>query len=242
MIETQNVSGQVVITICNYERFQDFRNYRNSQGNSATGSEATQQLVQSQLSTGSEAVQIRTPDNTRITPEETPDKNRSSSKADDLFDDWYQHYPRKAAKGRAKTAYASALKKIDHETLVSAAKAYAEHVKHTDKQFIKQPATWLNGECWDDDLARDGPTFEEWQPTEADNHFNRTMSLTDEQISDIYSALKDRQIASGNPRKPSEQWASIWRDEVRRRQRFSPKQNAPSHHEIGQWVASQYRN
>ena len=82
------------------------------------------------------------------------------------FDAWWAAVPRKVAKGQARRAYATALKKADADTLLAGIARYAESVRHTEKRFIKHPATWLNGECWDDEdetgngliLPRPAPT------------------------------------------------------------------------------------
>jgi len=75
----------------------------------------------------------------------------------DTFDAWWSKYPRKAAKGHARLAYASALKKpgITPELLLAAVVAYSAHhvTCGTAKNWIAHPTTWLNGERWDDELV-----------------------------------------------------------------------------------------
>ena len=72
-------------------------------------------------------------------------------------------YPRRTAKGAARTAWAKALKKADADTIIAGAVAYRDD-PHRHPAFTKNPATWLNGECWNDDplpargdLAQAGP-------------------------------------------------------------------------------------
>ncbi len=79
------------------------------------------------------------------------------------FDDWYQHYPKKEARQKAIAAYNKAVKLVGHQTLVDGAKRYADFVRGREKKFIKQPATWLNGGCWADELD-DGPRFKSHLP------------------------------------------------------------------------------
>lgn len=67
------------------------------------------------------------------------------------FDKWYQAYPRRIGKGGARRAYATALTKIDVETLLLACEAYARAVSGKERDFIPHPATWLNQERWLDD-------------------------------------------------------------------------------------------
>lgn len=84
------------------------------------------------------------------TPE--PDKKKDSNSVDDAdFEAWWQHVPRKVAKGQARKAYRAARKKADADTLLAGIKRYAEAVRGKDAQYIRHPATWLNGEGWLDE-------------------------------------------------------------------------------------------
>ncbi|MFA5606626.1 MAG: helix-turn-helix domain-containing protein [Leucobacter sp.] len=64
------------------------------------------------------------------------------------FDQWWAIYPLKKDKGRARTAYKTALKKTTHEILVAAAQSYRDDPNRV-QQFTKYPASWLNAEAWD---------------------------------------------------------------------------------------------
>ena len=88
-------------------------------------------------------------------PEPEPEKERIniSAKADDGFDDFWQHVPKKAGKGQARKAWRSALKKADPETIIAAMQGYARQREGQDQQFTAHPATWLNGERWLDEAA-----------------------------------------------------------------------------------------
>lgn len=72
----------------------------------------------------------------------------------DPFDEWWEHYPKKVGKGQARTAFRRALRKVDLDTLTEGARQLAAHHQQagTDKKFIPNPSTWLNGERWDDEL------------------------------------------------------------------------------------------
>ena len=68
------------------------------------------------------------------------------------FETFWKCYPRRVAKGAARKAFEKAVKKASLETML---KAITEYVaKKPEKIDFKHPATWLNGECWDD----------EWEP------------------------------------------------------------------------------
>ena len=90
--------------------------------------------------------------------EDTKTKKRKSSakKKKDLedFDKFWVAYPRKAGKGGARKAFAKALKKTTADTLISAVERqkYQEQWTKDDGTYIPHPATWLNQECWEDEV------------------------------------------------------------------------------------------
>ena len=70
------------------------------------------------------------------------------------FNEFYSLYPRKEAKQKALQAYIKARKKgVDKISLLEALKKYNEYIKTNKKEreFVKLPATWLNGGCWEDE-------------------------------------------------------------------------------------------
>lgn len=70
---------------------------------------------------------------------------------DQQFDTWWSHYPKKVAKGQARKAFKTALKKVSFDDLVQATDVMAKASRNTEKRFIPNPATWLNGERWADE-------------------------------------------------------------------------------------------
>lgn len=71
---------------------------------------------------------------------------------DNGFAHWYAVYPRKTGRGAALRAFNAALKKTDLQTLIHGAEVYAQSRADEDPKFTKHPATWLNGEHWDDQV------------------------------------------------------------------------------------------
>jgi len=73
-----------------------------------------------------------------------------------VFASFWAVYPRKIGKAKARTAFASALGKTSADDLVTGARRYADYVAWStqDPRFVKHPTTWLNGECWEDDLPQ----------------------------------------------------------------------------------------
>lgn len=80
---------------------------------------------------------------------------RVASNALDGFDEFWKVYPKHVAKITAQKSYKRALKSgIKPEELARAAIAYGESISEKDREFIKHPATWLNGGCWEDFAAQ----------------------------------------------------------------------------------------
>jgi len=132
-------------------------------GNIATGGESV---------TGDETATCTSGDTVMGTGDETatqtinePSLNlQSCSKhrsVDDEFDGWWTLYPRKVAKGQARKAFSIARKKTGLETLTNGVRGYADKVRrdNIEERFIKHPATWLNGECWEDENSSEDPAL-----------------------------------------------------------------------------------
>lgn len=77
----------------------------------------------------------------------------------EAFETFWKCYPRRIAKGKARTAFEKAIKKTTLENMLTAITTYV--AKKPEKIDFKHPATWLNGECWDD----------EWEPQQAKASF-----------------------------------------------------------------------
>lgn len=79
---------------------------------------------------------------------------------DDISESIYQSYPKKVDKGHALKAIKSALTKIDEDELLIAVRKYADKWNGKDKQFCKNPATWFNGMCWEDEPLEPQPQIQ----------------------------------------------------------------------------------
>lgn len=69
------------------------------------------------------------------------------------YESWWTLYPRKIAKGTARTAFRRARKKASLETLMDGVRKLAEQVKGKDAKYTPHASTWLNGERWLDEVA-----------------------------------------------------------------------------------------
>lgn len=97
-----------------------------------------------------------------------------TSDREPAFDAWWEHYPRKVAKGAARAAFGKALKKTTLDDLIAAAIAYAD-LPGRETRYTKHPATWLNDECWNDDNT---PTRTESNGTRAAKNLVRRNGTT----------------------------------------------------------------
>ncbi len=64
------------------------------------------------------------------------------------FEEFYAAFPRKKNPDAARKAYAKALKRTDHATIMAGVRAFAAERAGKDKQFTAYPATWLNAGGW----------------------------------------------------------------------------------------------
>jgi hypothetical protein len=75
----------------------------------------------------------------------------ASTEASLLAELIYQVYPRKAAKKNGIKAILKAMKENNPDFLLERTKAYASAIGWKERRFIPHPATWFNGESFNDD-------------------------------------------------------------------------------------------
>ena len=63
----------------------------------------------------------------------------------------YNLYPKKVGRKKAMVAIEKALKITNIDTIKEGLLKYIDATKNTEPRYIKHPATWFNGECWDDE-------------------------------------------------------------------------------------------
>ena len=83
------------------------------------------------------------------------------------FDEFWNYYPKKVDKGAGLRAFRKACRNFQATEIIAGAKAYAEDPNLPEKQFIKNPATWLNAEAWNNGplpkrTKTDKSALEEW--------------------------------------------------------------------------------
>jgi hypothetical protein len=84
----------------------------------------------------------------------SPQNKFEGRSVQDLFDEWYSHYPRKTGKQDAYRQFVKALKLVGFEKLLAGVIRFANDPNQHPKVLsskIKHPATWLSKGCWDDE-------------------------------------------------------------------------------------------
>ena len=132
MIGTDTGTGQIVITICNYSKYQAEAD--------ATGTPS-----------GTPSGTGRAQDEHKVERREEGKKEESIDQRSVKFEEWWSLVPRKVGKGQARSAFKAALRKASFQTLTDGIRRYAESVLGKEAQYVCHPSTWLNGERWLDD-------------------------------------------------------------------------------------------
>lgn len=73
---------------------------------------------------------------------------------DTRFQMFWDHYPHKVSKKKAVTAFEKALKRTSFDALMAGLRRYLTEDRRALDGFVKDPTTWLNGDCWDDEPVR----------------------------------------------------------------------------------------
>lgn len=143
MIKTKSDSKTTQITICNYDSYQDVCN-----------ADAT--LVQRSCNTNATLVQHECNADATLTP---PIKERKEYKEEKeyknilSFDEFWDLYDKKSDRKKCENKYNS-LPIKDKQKIKEVLPKYIQSTP--DIQFRKNPSTWLNGKCWNDEIINQG--------------------------------------------------------------------------------------
>ena len=74
--------------------------------------------------------------------------NNTHAQNEELFQEFWNAYPRKLDKAKAFRAFKSALKRATFEDILAGVIAYRNDPKR-DPDYTKYPATWLNSDSWE---------------------------------------------------------------------------------------------
>lgn len=116
--------------------------------------------------------------------QETP-RRKNASLYTDEFELFWSAYPSRVGKADAAKKFQKALKAVDVQTLVEAAKQYCKNKKVLEG-FVCNPATWLNQERWkdespvveEDEWEIDGP--DPWEMEELHQEYCRKLGVEPE--------------------------------------------------------------
>lgn len=79
------------------------------------------------------------------------------------FEDFYVLYPIKKSKGKAEQSWNNLDKETQQKCIdVINSYEYKCWLEEQDMKFVKHPSTWLNQECWEDELSFE-PKLPEWR-------------------------------------------------------------------------------
>jgi len=73
---------------------------------------------------------------------------------DPRFKKFWERYPKKVSKKKACTAFERALRRTSFDALMSGLENYLTQDSRFLSGYVKDPTTWLNGDCWDDEPVR----------------------------------------------------------------------------------------
>lgn len=79
------------------------------------------------------------------------DNNTGADAPDNDFATFYDLYPKKVGKPQALKAYKAAVKKATPDVILDGLQKHLPGWANTERKFIPNPATWLNGERWTDE-------------------------------------------------------------------------------------------
>ncbi len=130
-VTTQTTTGQTLITLCNYEKYQ--RPFAET---------TTQSDTQTTTQTTTKKKELK--------------EKKDNAPSDQAFDEWYSVYPRKKQRLAAKRAFDKIIAggRVDLATLIEKTKAFAAgwtSRPESDRKFIPYPASWLNSGGYDDE-------------------------------------------------------------------------------------------
>lgn len=79
-----------------------------------------------------------------------PPSQAKRGENENRFDDFWEAYPRKDDKKKAKTIYDRLAKTVPEQTIIDGARRYAAD-PNRDPAYTKYPTTWLNAGAWDNE-------------------------------------------------------------------------------------------
>lgn len=91
-----------------------------------------------------------------VNASDATDADRDSTRTNlTRFDEFWTAFPKRVAKQAARRKWETLIRRgVDPDAIIHGAKRYAEEVRGSEPQFIKQPDGWLNAGRWEDEPPR----------------------------------------------------------------------------------------
>ena len=104
-------------------------------------------------------------DGEELIPKRTNTQGNLECAVPDLFDEFWQAFPRKDGKKPARRAWGEAIKRADPVEIIKSARAYADlcRSRGTHRTKVKMAQGWLNDDRFEDELTPDpAPAVSSW--------------------------------------------------------------------------------
>lgn len=142
---------------CNSSRSGEIEDYRSDAFKTlahAVQTESNAHAIAEQLDTHTTATSTATPSEAKASSG-LPAVRRTPSKPAEVpgFAEFYAAFPLHKSRPAAAKSYSRALSRASVETILDGARRYAESRKDEDQNFTKHPSTWLNNDCWSDEIV-----------------------------------------------------------------------------------------
>jgi len=97
----------------------------------------------------------------------------------EAFERFWAAYPRREAKRDAQKAWKAATTRTNPATILAGAERYRDYGprQRAEPKYTKLPATWLNRDCWEDQLATDRPAVPDRRPSATDRAVAEAMTI-----------------------------------------------------------------
>jgi hypothetical protein len=70
----------------------------------------------------------------------------------ELFEEFWKEYPKKSDKRIALKAFKSAMRRTTFDQILAGLIAYRQATESIEQRFVKNPATWLNADAWENQI------------------------------------------------------------------------------------------
>jgi hypothetical protein len=143
MINAQPTHGKSMISLCNYEKYQDPKGEANAEVNATLTQR--QRNPNAQKEQGNKGTREK---GTNVPLAIVPSKPKTDG-AD--FAEFWDRYPRKVGKDAARKAFAKAMKAARPDDVMFGLSQQLPSLQSKDPQFIPHAASWLNQGRWTDE-------------------------------------------------------------------------------------------